>query len=224
MRSDWLIPLCGGGGAPEGRRRQEGASDAEARGAAAPRDRSPRPSPAMSCSTPSSAPAPPARWRKRLGRRFIGIERDQDYAAVARARIAADRARPTAEASWRRKSKRDEPRIPFGTLVERGLAHARATCCSTQRRRWTAKVRADGTLISAEPAARSTRWARRCRARPPATAGPSGASSIKASWSRSTCCASACARRWRRARDPARLFAAKTRFCQREPVARVRTQ
>ncbi len=36
MRSDWVLPLCTGGRAPEGRGRQEGASDAEARGAPVP--------------------------------------------------------------------------------------------------------------------------------------------------------------------------------------------
>ena len=58
---------------------------------------------------------------KRLGRHFIGIEREKTYADVARARIAeivpAD---PTMRIEVTR-SKRSEPRIPFGWVVERGL-------------------------------------------------------------------------------------------------------
>ena len=46
-------------------------------------------------------------------------------------------------------SKRSEPRVPFGTLVERGMIPA-GTVLFDQSRRWTARVRPDGTLISAE--------------------------------------------------------------------------
>ena len=46
-------------------------------------------------------------------------------------------------------TKRDEPRIPFGWLIERGLLEP-GTLLYGPRRRWTAKVRADGTLITAD--------------------------------------------------------------------------
>ena len=46
-------------------------------------------------------------------------------------------------------SKREEKRIPFGWLVERGLLPAGSVLTSPNRQ-WTAKVRADGTLITAE--------------------------------------------------------------------------
>ena len=46
-------------------------------------------------------------------------------------------------------SKREEPRIPFGWLVERGLLHPGDLLVSPNNQ-WTAKVRADGTLISAD--------------------------------------------------------------------------
>src|SRR5581483_10139515 len=84
---------------------------------------------------------------KRLGRRFIGIEREKDYAAIARERIAAVTPAPTETVATQ--AKRDEPRIPFGTIVERGLLRP-GDILFDARRRWTAKVRADGTLISAE--------------------------------------------------------------------------
>src|ERR1700676_2648912 len=57
---------------------------------------------------------------KRLGRRFIGIEREKTYADVARARIA-EVVPADSEALEVTKSKRAEPRIPFGWVVERGM-------------------------------------------------------------------------------------------------------
>ena len=85
---------------------------------------------------------------RRLHRRWIGIEREADYAALARQRIAAIEPAddPTLVAT---PSRRNEPRIPFGWIVERGLLHP-GTVLSDPTRRFTAKVRADGTVISAE--------------------------------------------------------------------------
>jgi modification methylase len=85
---------------------------------------------------------------KRLGRHWIGIERDQRYIRLARERIA--KVQPVEDPSLIAiQSKREEPRIPFGWLVERGLL-APGAVLESFNRRWTAKVRADGTLISAE--------------------------------------------------------------------------
>jgi modification methylase len=42
-------------------------------------------------------------------------------------------------------SRREQPRIPFGTLVERGLVPA-GSVLTDARRRWRAEVGADGTL------------------------------------------------------------------------------
>mgnify|MGYP001168470776 CR=1 FL=1 len=85
---------------------------------------------------------------KRLGRRFLGIERDPRYAAVARARLAAT-PEATDMALVTSPSKREEPRIPFGWLVERGLL-APGTVLVSLNRRWTARVRADGTVATAD--------------------------------------------------------------------------
>jgi modification methylase len=84
---------------------------------------------------------------KRLGRRFIGLEREAEYAEIARARIAAISPAPLDTVTT--PAKRDEPRIPFGTLVERGLLQPGEVLFDASRR-FTAKVRADGTLISAD--------------------------------------------------------------------------
>jgi len=67
---------------------------------------------------------------------------------VARARIAAIQPAPN-DAIEVTKSKRSEPRIPFGWVVERGLLPPGTVLQGTQKRH-RAKVRADGTLISAD--------------------------------------------------------------------------
>ena len=85
---------------------------------------------------------------KRLGRNFIGIEREAEYARIARQRIAAI-APADAEAAAITQSKKSEPRIPFGTLVERGLLSP-GIILSGPDGRHRAKVRADGTLVCAD--------------------------------------------------------------------------
>jgi modification methylase len=85
---------------------------------------------------------------KRLGRHYIGLEREGAYAAVARDRIAAitphDR-----ESLKVATSKRAEPRIPFGQLVERRLLDPGEVLVSPNGRH-TARVRADGSLVAAQ--------------------------------------------------------------------------
>jgi modification methylase len=81
----------------------------------------------------------------KLGRRWIGIEREPAYIAVARARIAAVCAADP-DALDVSRSKRAEPRVPFGSIVERGLI-APGTLLYDPAQRHSAKVRADGTLV-----------------------------------------------------------------------------
>jgi modification methylase len=85
---------------------------------------------------------------KMLGREFIGIEREAKYRAVAEARIARAR-RFDREALMVTASKRAEPRVPFGQLVERGMLRPGEELYSMNRRH-KAKVRADGTLIGGD--------------------------------------------------------------------------
>lgn len=81
---------------------------------------------------------------KRLGRNFIGIEREERYVSIARDRISKIKALgPDAVATMT--SKRQEPRIPFGALVETGLLKPGSVLTDPQRR-YSAKVRADGSL------------------------------------------------------------------------------
>ncbi|MGN7098940.1 site-specific DNA-methyltransferase [Brevundimonas diminuta] len=83
---------------------------------------------------------------KRLGRRFIGIERDETYARLAENRIKA--VIPAApEDLVVTGSKKAEPKVPFGALVEAGLlAPGDKLYCPKGERE--ARVRADGSLVS----------------------------------------------------------------------------
>jgi modification methylase len=84
---------------------------------------------------------------KMLGRNFIGIEREESYRKVATARLARARMFDS-DAIAVSTSKRAEPRVPFGQLVERGLLRPGEVLTSPRGK--TAKVRADGTLVTAD--------------------------------------------------------------------------
>lgn len=85
---------------------------------------------------------------KQLGRTYIGIERDGDYIKAARQRLKAVK-QVKDETLLDTPSKRAQPRIPFGSVVERGLVRP-GTVLTDAAGRYAAKVKADGTLISAE--------------------------------------------------------------------------
>ena len=83
---------------------------------------------------------------KKLGRHFVGVERDHLYAAAARERIA--RVEPLAAAAIAASpTKRTEARVPFLALLEAGYVAAGETLIDL-RRRHRALVRADGTLAA----------------------------------------------------------------------------
>ena len=82
---------------------------------------------------------------KMLGRNFIGIEREDNYRKVAEKRIKNVRKLDN-EALEVSQSKRAQPRVPFGQLVERGMLRPGEELYSLNGR-YTAKVRADGTLV-----------------------------------------------------------------------------
>jgi modification methylase len=83
---------------------------------------------------------------KKLGRHFIGIEQETRYIAGALKRIAAIRTLDTATIETA-VSKRQAPRVAFGSLVEMGLI-APGTELFDDRQRYSALVRADGSLVS----------------------------------------------------------------------------
>ncbi len=83
---------------------------------------------------------------KKLGRRFIGMEKCAAYVKLAEARIAQVEEIGDLELIHI-PAKRTQPRIPFGWLVERGLLNV-GEVLYDHRRRFSARVRADGSLIT----------------------------------------------------------------------------
>jgi modification methylase len=147
MRSDWHLPICAGS---ERLRNESGEKSHSTQKPEALLHRV-----ILSSTNPGDVVLDPffgsgttGAVAKRLGRRFIGIERDPDYIRVARRRIEAVLpAEDDAIAVTR--SKKSEPRIPFGTLVERGLLKPGAILTGLGGRH-RAKVRADGSLVCAD--------------------------------------------------------------------------
>src|SRR5579862_1488508 len=85
---------------------------------------------------------------KRLGRRFIGCERDKAYAQAAEKRIAATKLleAPTLAPFM---TAREAPRVPFTALIERGLVNPGARLVDAKKRH-KALVRADGAVSLGE--------------------------------------------------------------------------
>jgi modification methylase len=147
MRSDWTLPICSGG------ERLKGEDGQKAHSTQKPESLLYRV--ILSSSRQGDVVLDPffgsgttGAVARKLGRHFIGIERDKDYAKLARSRIA-EIAPADGEAIETTKSKRAEPRIPFGWVVERGLLPP-GTVLQGQQKNQRAKVRADGTLVCAD--------------------------------------------------------------------------
>jgi modification methylase len=143
MRSDWFIPLCTG---QERLRDEKGAKLHPTQKPEALLHRV-----ILSCTAPGEVILDPflgsgttGAVARRLGRRFIGLERDTAYAEAAATRISA--IEPISEtAALVTAGKREQPRIPFGALVERGVIPA-GTILTDRARRWNATVAADGSI------------------------------------------------------------------------------
>jgi modification methylase len=146
MRSDWMLPLC------TGAERLKGEDGKKAHPTQKPEALLFRC--IMAASNPGDVILDPffgtgttGAVARRLGRRFIGLERDPGYAAIAKRRIAEIQPL-AAEDVLPKPSKRSEPRIPFGVLIEAGLLQP-GTVLSDPSGRLHARVRADGTLSAA---------------------------------------------------------------------------
>lgn len=143
MRSDWELPICTGG------ERIKDKNGRKAHPTQKPESLLARV--ILSSSEPGDIVLDPflgsgtsAAVAKKLGRKFIGIERDPIYAEYAHERIAA--AKPVAKnEDLVIPAKREEPRIPFGTLIERGLIKPGAELTDLKGK-FKAKVGVDGHL------------------------------------------------------------------------------
>ena len=143
MRSDWTLPLC------TGEERLKDETGAKAHPTQKPEAllhrlimASTRPGdvildPFFGTGTTGAA-------AKRLGRRFIGLEREDAYVKIARERLAKIAPAGPDEVLVTG-SKKSEPRIPFGQIVEAGLLRV-GDVLYCPKGRHAAKVRPDGSL------------------------------------------------------------------------------
>jgi modification methylase len=146
MRSDWLFPICAG---PE--RLKDGAG----------RKAHPTQKPEalltrvlLASTQPGDLVLDPflgtgttGAVARRLGRRWLGIEKNRAYAAAASDRIGRVRPYPPSGLETMR-ARRSEPRVAFGTIIELGILEPGVTL-TDERGRVSAEVKADGTLTFA---------------------------------------------------------------------------
>ena len=144
MRSDWLIPLCTGGERlkTDGRR----AHSTQKPEALLYRVILAATNPGEVILDPFFGSGTTGAVAKRLGRRWLGIERDAAYVRLAEERIAAT-AVALAPDLLATPCPREAPRIPFGWLLEHGLLRA-GDRLTDRLGRISARVAADGNIES----------------------------------------------------------------------------
>ena len=145
MRSDWLFPIC------SGNERLKGEDGKKVHPTQKPEALLARV--VMASTKPGDVILDPffgsgttGAVAKRLGRNFVGIEREQDYIDAAAARIEAVEPLGKAELTVMT-GKKAEPRVAFTTLLEAGLVRP-GQVLTDERRRYSAIIRADGTLAA----------------------------------------------------------------------------
>ncbi|MEO6042199.1 MAG: site-specific DNA-methyltransferase [Croceibacterium sp.] len=144
MRSDWLLPICGG---PE-RLKKDGhkAHPTQKPEALLYRVLLATTEAGDVVLDPFFGTGTTGAVAKRLGRQWIGCEREAAYREVALERIEG--ALPLDESALATMmSQKSAPRVAFGALVETGMI-APGTQLFDRQRRWSATVRADGSILS----------------------------------------------------------------------------
>ncbi|WP_283937277.1 site-specific DNA-methyltransferase [Sphingomonas anseongensis] len=145
MRSDWVLPICSGA------ERVKGADGAKAHPTQKPEALLYRI--LLACTKPGDVVLDPffgtgttGAVARRLGRHWIGIERERTYVKVALERIESTL--PLDESAMATMAdRRAAPRVAFGVLVEGGLCPP-GSVLTDSRRRYSARVRADGSVES----------------------------------------------------------------------------
>ena len=147
MRSDWMIPLC------TGSERLKDAMGKKAHPTQKPEALLRRIILATSHTgdlvlDPFSGTGTTAAVAKSLGRDYLGVEQDADYARLSRSRLRA--ITPIANDDLKTmKSARAKPRVPFGVLLETGWLKPGERLFSPGRRH-EARIRVDGSLTTGE--------------------------------------------------------------------------
>lgn len=144
MRSDWILPIC------SGHERLKNKTGEKAHPTQKPESLLHRiivgaTNPGDLILDPFFGTGTTGAVAKKLGRKYIGIERETEYVKIAEERLANISAYDVQSLEVAQ-SKRSEPRVPFGRLVEQGLLFPGQLLVSLDGRKHIAKVRADGTL------------------------------------------------------------------------------
>src|SRR3546814_844349 len=159
MRSDWVLPICSGGE----RVKTDGV---KAHPTQKPESLLYRV--LLACTNPGDVVLDPffgtgttGAVARRLGRHWIGIEREAKYVKVARERIASTL--ELDESAMRTMaSKKNQPRVPFGALVETGMVEPGAIL-TDPKPRWQANVGAAASVAFAgQPQSEERRVGQAC--------------------------------------------------------------
>jgi site-specific DNA-methyltransferase (adenine-specific) len=145
MRSDWVLPICSG----KERMKFNGEKAHSTQKPEALLYRV-----ILSSSNPGDVVLDPffgsgttGAVAKKLNRHWIGIERDNKYIQVATERINAIQTDLFADTfTFENSKKREEPRIPFGILIENGLLEVGQTLYFGHKGDTTAKILANGHI------------------------------------------------------------------------------
>ena len=145
MRSDWVLPIC------TGHERLKNGDGAKTHPTQKPQSLLHRvlvatTNPGDVVLDPFFGTGTTGAVARMLGRDFVGIEREDAYADAAEARLKRVRKLDNSALEVT-KSKRAEPRVPFGQLVERGMLRPGEVLTSPGGRH-AARVRVDGTLVA----------------------------------------------------------------------------
>jgi modification methylase len=143
-RSDWLIPLCtgeerlkdGAGKKVHPTQKPEGLLARVLLSSSKPGDL---------VLDPFNGTGTTGAVAKRLGRSYLGFERDKTYAAAAEKRIASILPLPGATLAPF-VTAREAPRVPFSELIERGMILP-GTKLVDSKKKHAALVRADGAIM-----------------------------------------------------------------------------
>jgi len=145
MRSDWLIPICSG--AERIKRDGRKAHPTQKPEALLHRVILASTAPGDLVLDPFFGTGTTGAVAKRLDRDWIGIEREPAYIEVAAERLAATEPAPSDATLLSTPEKRQEPRVAFGELVERGMLQPGDELYDV-RRRVVARVHADGSIAA----------------------------------------------------------------------------
>ena len=142
MRSDWLIPIC------------QGSERVKENGQKAHSTQKPEEllyriilatsNPGDLVLDPFAGTGTTAAVAKKLGRNYIGFERELSYVSLAMERV--ERAEPVNPQLLENRTEKRRPRVPFGNLVESGLILPGEYLYSADKK-YKAEVQADASLL-----------------------------------------------------------------------------